>query len=292
MDHIGFTFHDVRVTSDGGGLEYECFEPHKHNKKTKLELSFGEVQPKAGKKQTKFKDYEMKQFPHGLCLIINNEKFLRQTNREGTAIDEGNLVQTFRFLGYKVEVHRDRTVTQMEGIFEEIRQRDHSKHDSLICCMLTHGEKEKVYGSDSETLDITTITSKLNGKNCPKLAGKPKLFFLQACRGGRQDTGTRVASDSGEVRIEADSDPITIPDETDFFFGYATPPGKVAWRDLDHGSWYVSELCRSLCTHATYADLNHMIQEAHDNVATNYRIKNCRQAPEYTTQLRKDVYFF
>ena len=293
MDHIPFTLKDgKKVVSDGGGVKYVTFEPLKHDKKTKLDLSFGTLQPKSGKKQTNFEGYDMQRFPHGLCLIINNEEFLRQTDREGTAIDEGNLVQTFRFLGYQVEVYRDRTVAEMEGIFEKVGSRDHSKYDSLICCMLTHGKEGKVYGSDSRELDVTNIISKLNGEHCKTLAGKPKLFFLQACRGKGKDAGVRVASDSGEVRIEADSDPITIPDESDFFFGFATPPGRVAWRDLDHGSWYVSELCRSLCTYATYADLNHMIQETHDKVATNYRNEGYKQAPEFTTRLRKDVFFF
>ena len=261
----------------------------------KLDLSFGSLQPKPGKKQTGFEGYQMEQFPHGLCLIINNEEFVGQTDREGTALDERNLVQTFRFLGYKVEVHRDRTVASMEVLFEKMQGLDHSKFDSFVCCILTHGKEGKVYGSDSKELEISAIISKLNGQNCKTLAGKPKLFFMQACRGKGKDSGTRVGSDSAEfipLRVEADSDPIAIPDEADFFFGYATPPGRVAWRDLDHGSWYVSELCRSLCTHATYADLNHMIQEAHKNVGVNYENVGYKQAPEFTTRLRKDVHFF
>ena len=257
----------------------------------KLDLSFGSLQPKPGKKQTGYEGYKMKRFPHGLCLIINNEEFVGQTDREGTALDERNLVQTFRFLGYKVEVHRDRTVASMEAIFEKMQGLDHSKFDSFVCCILTHGKGRKVYGSDSKELEISAIISRLNGQNCKTLAGKPKLFFMQACQ--EEDSRTRVGSDSTDFippRIEADSGPITIPDEADFFFGYATPPGRVAWRDLDHGSWYVSELCRSLCTHATYADLNHMIQEAHERVGDEN--VGYKQAPEFTTRLRKDVYFF
>lgn len=293
-DHIGFTFDDNKVMSDGGGLKFECFEPHNHDKKTNLDLSFGSLKPKAGKKQSGFEGYEMKRFPHGLCLIINNEEFARQSDREGTALDERNLTQTFRFLGYKVEVHRDRTASNMEDIFEKVRKLDHSRYDSFICCILTHGKEGKVYGSDSKELEISAIVSLLNGENCKTLAGKPKLFFMQACRGKGKDSGTRVGSDSAEFipRVEADSDPISIPDEADFFFGYATPPGRVAWRDLDHGSWYVSELCRSLCTHATYADLNHMITEAHGKVGSTYENVGYKQAPEFTTRLRKVVHFF
>ena len=258
-----------------------------------VKLSFTTVKPQSSEQQRKYDTYDMKCFPHGVALIINNEEFVRQADREGTGIDEKNLIQTFRYLGYTVEVHRDRTASQIKDIFDEVsRRKDHSKYDSFICCILSHGKEGQIYGSDSEIVEFSEIVGKLNGESCKGLASKPKLFFVQACRGKGRDRGTRVASDSAEPRIESDSDPISIPDDADFYFGYATPSGKVAWRDLDHGSWYVSELCRSLCSRATYADLNHMIQDVHHKVGTDYKNEGYKQAPEMTSRLRKDIYFF
>ena len=286
-----------RVSVDGKNdkkITFERFEPLKQDKKKKpISLSFTNVSPKSSDKRRDFAFYEMGSFPHGIALIINNEEFSRQADREGTGIDEKNLIQTFRYLGYIVEVHRDRSGSQMKDIFDEVSaRRDHSKYDSFICCILSHGKEGKIYGSDSDIVDIDDLVKKLNGERCKLLGSKPKMFFVQACRGKGRDTGTRVASDSDEPRVEADSDPISIPDETDFYFGYATPPGKVAWRDLDHGSWYVSELCRALCSHAIYADLHHMVQEVHAKVGTDYKNEGFKQAPEATSRLRKDIYFF
>ena len=174
----------------------------------------------------------MSTFPHGIALIINNEEFSRQTDCECTGIDK-NLIQTFRYLGYIVEVHWDRSASQMEDIFNEVStRRDHSKFDSFICCILCHGKEGKIYGSDSGIVDLNYLVKKLSGKSCKFLG---KMFFVQACWGKGRDMGTRVASDSDEPQVKEDSDPISIPDETDFYFGYATPPGKVAWCDLDHG---------------------------------------------------------
>jgi len=282
-----------RVSVDGKNY-FERFEPLKRDKKKKpFRLSFGVISSKSIRKRRGFEFYEMSSFPHGIALIINNEEFSRQEHREGTGIDEKNLIQTFRYLGYIVEVHRDCSASQMKDIFDEVStRRDHSKYDSFVCCILSHGEEGKIYGSDSVIVDMNDLVKKLNGESCKLLANKPKMFFVQACQEKGRDTGTRVASDSDEPRIEEDSDPISIPDETDFYFGYATPPGKVAWRDLDHGSWYVSELCRALCSHATYADLHHMVQEVHDKVGTDYKNEGYKQAPEATTRLRKDIYFF
>ena len=48
--------------------------------------------------------YKMSSEPHGVCAIINNEKFSSHSEREGTQVDEANLAQCFRYLGYNVEV--------------------------------------------------------------------------------------------------------------------------------------------------------------------------------------------
>ena len=282
-----------RVSVDGKNY-FERFEPLKRdNKKKPFRLSFGIFSSKSIRKRRGFEFYKMSSFPHGIALIINNEEFSRQADREGTGIDEMNLIQTFRYLGYIVEVHRDCSASQMKDIFDEVStRRDHSKYDSFICCILSHGEEGKIYGSDSEIVAMKDLVKKLSGESCKLLANKPKIFFVQACQEKGRDKGTRVASDSDKPRVEEDSNPILIPDEADFYFGYAAPPGKVAWRDLDHGSWYVSELCRALCSHATYADLHHMVQEVHDKIGTDYKNEGFKQAPEATTRLRKDVYFF
>ena len=32
-------------------------------------------------------------------------------------------------------------------------------------------------------------------------------------------------------------------------------PGHIAWRDFDHGSWYISEVCHTLCESSTHISL-------------------------------------
>ena len=290
MDPIGL-IDDAQVMSEGGSLPFECFEPYEHDN-AKVDLSFGSIKPLSKTKQTSIQKYDMEQFPHGLCLIINNKEFAKNIfmrgliskPREGAEVDERNLISTFRFLGYKVEVYRNCKASKMKDVFERMQKLDHTNYDSFVCCILTYGIAEEMYlyGSDNKELHIGAMTSMLNEENCKTLAGKPKLFFFQAC------IGKEGVDDSG---IEEESE---IPNEADFFFSYATPSDTVAWRDLHHGSWYISELCRSLCTHATCRDLNSMIEEAHEIVGPKYMYKpvSYKQAPEFTTRLRKDVYFF
>ncbi len=57
--------------------------------------------------------------------------------------------------------------------------------DSCVLAILTHGKKgDHLYGVDGNTVDMATIVKMFDGKNCPKMIGKPKLFIIQACRGG------------------------------------------------------------------------------------------------------------
>ena len=271
-----------------------------------IRFSFDLVHPKKGAKASSVGEYNMKSFPHGVALIINNEVFAKQEDREGTSIDECNLTLAFWFLGYKVEVHRDLNSKEMLAIMDEIGRRNHTHCDSFVCCILSHGTEGHVFGTDSVTVPLDTLTKKVDANNCPTLGGKPKLFFLQACRGKMKEKSVRVGTDAGGqspsstepvkvatdsgIRVATDSD-TEIPATADFFFSYATPLGFVAWRDLDNGSWYIAELCRALCELSTHASLSDIMTQVCHEVGRGYEISGCRMSPEVTHRLQKNVFF-
>ena len=286
-------------------MKVEYFDPFNLNRLNlqPIRFSFGLVNPKGGSKATAVDEYSMKTFPHGVALIINNEQFAKQSEREGTAIDERNLTHTFRFLGYKVEVHRDLKAEKMLAIMTEVGSRNHSHYDSFVCCILSHGKEGHVYGTNSVMVSLDDLSKKVDANHCPSLGGKPKLFFLQACRGKMKEESVRVRTDAGDkppqpsqvltdsgIRVATDSDTI-IPSSTDFFFGYATPLGFVAWRDLDNGSWYISELCRVLCELSTHASLNDIMTKVCHEVGRRYEYAGHKCCPETTNRLQKNVFF-
>lgn len=119
----------------------------------------------------------MDKTPHGIALIINNEQFLEHDKREGTAIDERNLIHLFRYLNYTVEVHRNLGSEGMWTIMKEMAKRDHGKYDSFVCCVLSHGKDGHVFGTNSVMVPLNELTTTMDAKHCPTLTGKPKLFF-------------------------------------------------------------------------------------------------------------------
>ncbi len=274
----------LRVDTDGGRMVCKVYEPYGWGETRVwefMELSCGRI-PIERQHGAKQGPYSMQTANHGLAIIVNNEQFDEQRHREGSRIDEYNLIQTFRYLGYTVEAYRDCTSKEMSGIFEGVKLRNHGNSDSFVCCILSHGAEGKVYGSDSKTVDLDELTKKLNAQSCKGLAGKPKLFFIQACRGVVREPGVRVACDGGILEL---------PNEADFLFSYATPSGQACFRDLDNGSWYVSELCQVLCRCATRLHLNDILTEVHWRVG-QYQVQEDRQAPEITQRLQRNVYFF
>lgn len=184
----------------------------------------------------KIETYPMKQKPRGKCVIISNEIFRQDStitlkNRSGTLTDRDNLVQVFKWLEYEVEVHDNLEGHQMWKVLNEYSQKDHTKYDSFVVCVLTHGSYNGLYGVDGKSIPVTQLIQLFSGVVCPSLGGKPKIFIMQACRGSRDDEGYQHDSSSPQEdyweKLKRDyASPFKDPNETDFFIGYATPPGK------------------------------------------------------------------
>ena len=239
--------------------------------------------------------YVMDSQPHGVCLIFNNYEFHHPDDMEkahpsrgGAHIDQYNLTQTFKYLRYDVVVQENLTAQQMQDTIWDMATRDHTTHDSFVCCILTHGETNVVHGADSQEVDLLHFAATM--KLCPTLREKPKMFFVQACRGEKEHRGFEVQRDSGGNQGPAVT--ATIPQEADFFFGYATPIGDAAYRSKRHGSWYISELCKVFTQHGYTHNLSSMMKKVNNQVGKAYTKEGFKQCPEFVDRLRKEVHFF
>ena len=309
--------------------------------------------------------YPLDKNPHGVCLIINNHRFYHDTDpakahpdRYGAEIDQFNLTQTFRYLRYKVEVHENLTDDQLTDAVMRMSQRDHSNYDSFICCILTHGLYDILYGANCKPVSIHYLTGLI--KLCPTLRNKPKLFFIQCCRGEMEEIGVEecgmgkmpqveiqdlkkqwnqthklmTVKEQERYRLRVELDQLqelnkriieemegeslqneankselkntlqkvydsgestfhsTIPRDANFFFGYATPPGKVAYCSRKHGSWYISELCRVFTQHGYHDSLSSMMRRVNRQVSAAFTKDGYKQCTEFVDRLQREVHFF
>ena len=230
--------------------------------------------------------YEMKSFPHGVALILNNKTFDQTEDhkfkdRDGTEIDVKNLVETFRFLGYRVKVRHQCTKMEIEKSFDDINTLVEKGDDSFVCCILSHGDDIVIYGCDSNPVFLRggrdeCLEQKL--ARCKSLHCKPKLFFISACRGNKSAKSVADSSNPHKTSIRSE-----------FGFYCSTLFEEVSMRNPDWGTYFVSNLCQVLCQYATNATLSEMIKKVNQSVGeVGY---DC-QVTDSGEQLEHNVYFF
>ena len=59
-----------------------------------------------------------------------------------------------------------------------VAKEDHSDADCFVCVILSHGTDGHVYGTNGR-VSLDSLIKPFKGDECPSLAGKPKLFFVQ-----------------------------------------------------------------------------------------------------------------
>ncbi|XP_047222076.1 caspase-3a isoform X2 [Girardinichthys multiradiatus] len=228
----------------------------------------------------------------GQCIVINNKNFDRSTGmnqRNGTDVDAGNVCKVFTKLGYKVKIFNDQTTNQMVKILSAASKEDHSNSASFVCVLLSHGDEGVFYGTDGP-LQLQTLTSFFRGNRCKSLVGKPKLFFIQACRGTDLDPG--VESDSPEETTK-------IPVEADFLYAFSTAPGYYSWRNTMSGSWFIQSLCDIIGKYGKELELLHIMTRVNHKVAIEFEsVSNepgfnaMKQIPCIVSMLTKEMYFY
>ncbi|XP_013381129.1 caspase-8 [Lingula anatina] len=253
--------------------------------------------------------YKMDSNPRGMCFIINNEKFYKiegdqaskkMPDRTGTDVDCGNLHYVFSKLKFTVKVYKDLTDQEITRTMVDAAYNiDHSTYDCFVCCILSHGQLGSVYGVNGRLVLIKDITNCFKANLCTSLAGKPKLFFIQACQGKDKQEGSPLEMDSampGRQQVEEDApgEQETIPNEADFLMGYATIPGFVSYRSRTHGSWYITKLVEMLDRYGERYDLVSIMTRVNEEVGkANAELRDGRykQSPAPMFTLRKRIFF-
>ncbi|KAM9323018.1 caspase-8-like [Pholidichthys leucotaenia] len=174
------------------------------------------------------------------------------------------LAEVFSWLRFRVLMCKDQTRDQMDstltsfasmsGIDEHLLQewsegrftspQEGLVHgDAFVCCILSHGRRRVVLGTDRRSISIKSITRKFKATDQSALTGKPKIFLIQACQvsGGPE-------TDAVPYDVEANdaAAPVYIPEEADFLVAIATVEDYPAYRHRTDGSWFVQTLCEQL----------------------------------------------
>ena len=253
---------------------------------------------------------------HGLALVISNKTCGDLEKRECAPWDEKHFDDTLKALGYRVILKKDQTAEEMKELFVKIQKNDDpqlkikTEDDSFVCCIISHGgwDTEKgadfIYGSDKEKFYLQEVVyEKLNAVVFEALRAKPKMFFVQSCRGSQV---SRLAADGDKTRKS-----LRLPCDSDFFISYSTALDTKAFRrdpskgetvdtcpyDSEIGSIYITKLCDALMKYAPALDVANIVFTVHQTLQASkdgllpYDDEKTRQCPQLITSLRGPFFF-
>ena len=119
------------------------------------------------------------------------------------------------------------------------------------------------------------------------LDGRPKIFFIEACRGQESNLTQVMMTKSGPLPQQIG---ISLPSKQDVFVGFATVPGFVSFTSLA-GSPYLQALARNLHHHHTTLDLSDIHLLVKRELATTKLAGGNRQGAEERSSLLYKLLF-
>jgi len=147
--------------------------------------------------------------------------------------------------------------------------RNHSDNECILVAILSHGKMGYIHARDS-FYSLESIWRPFATDKCPTLAGKPKLFIIQACQGDRTDPGYPVLQPEIEESDYCSYVNCRIPTHEDFLIAFSTIPGFCSWRNTVEGSWFIQSLCEELTSHGSSRDILTLLTFVAQRVAFNF----------------------
>ncbi|KAI6656674.1 Caspase-1 [Oopsacas minuta] len=223
----------------------------------------------------------------GLGIVICNVNFVSPFRRRNAAsADIDNMSRLFHKMGLRVETYSNLSGPEMKHSIAKYSDRDLSCYDCLFLAVSTHGDRGTLIGTDGVPVSIeSSVLSPFNGARCPSLCGKPKVFFLQACRGGEKDFCLKLPENETDgngaaIRLierirdlfsgASQAEAVLVPTELDFFIAYSTVPGYVSWRNTEKGSWFMYALFECYMAYGNEVHLAELMTYVTDYVATYF----------------------
>ncbi|XP_012063639.1 PREDICTED: LOW QUALITY PROTEIN: caspase-1-like [Atta cephalotes] len=241
-------------------------------------------------------EYNMKHKRRGVAIILNHVHFENMGTREGSEKDTLDLKTSLSKLGFDVQIYTDPTFKTISTVLQSTAAEDHTDADCLIVVAMSHGESGLLHSADS-IYPVDALWNPFTGDQCLSLAGKPKLFFIQACRGMQLDNGVTVFHKTDSIK--SDTLKYSIPAYADILVAYSTYDGFFSWRNPNNGSWFIQALCEELDLHGRSRDLLTIMTFVNRRVAIEYqsyvpqneKFHAKKQIPSIVSMLTRFVYF-
>lgn len=254
------------------------------------------------------KAYSMNGAKRGRVLIFNHVKFEDPSydERVGTNRDVDRLYKVLPRLGFSqedIEVYEDYSYSEINRIAVKLEyDEDLKQADCLMVFILTHGEEGDKLMAQDDSYNLYKFLENFTPTSLNSMAGKPKLFFIQACRGSKLDRGVQlkaqlIQADCIKDFTDSQSETYTYPEFADLLIVMSSHHGHYSFRN-ETGSWLIQELCNVIesCEPLETISIYDILTETND--AVSKRISNAdgekdkkKQIPSFYSTLTKKLFF-
>ena len=170
---------------------------------------------------------------------------------------------------------------------------------------MSHGDKDFVYGTDSEKIYLEIVRKLFSNSSCSSLDGKPKVVFTQACRGDGEEF---VAPDWPSPAL-ASQKSLPLPDaakpanqgshsRAHFLEAYSTVDGFYSYRNEKRRSYFVQCLVEVFRERVANDDIdtilievNRRLSQMQGRVLRKEGVKQEKLTCEFINSLTKKLYF-
>ncbi|KAI3381441.1 hypothetical protein SNEBB_000886 [Seison nebaliae] len=138
--------------------------------------------------------YDISRYKRGGALIIANSHFINRNTLPGKDIDCSNFSQLFSQFGFHTKIEKNLNTVTMKHVLEQFALEAHrsrfsnNENDEWECVVLlltSHGLKNKIFGTDEKYIQVHELVKLFSSV----LPGRPKLLFIDTCRGDKYYDG-------------------------------------------------------------------------------------------------------
>ena len=189
---------------------------------------------------------------YALVICVENYKGNEDMRLFGCEQDARALYEAFSELNFKVRIRRDPTEADIREIIKTYSKNNFQDEDCFVCVVTSHGKLGYFCTTDNYEFPLDDLFTPFE-KNA-SLKGKPKLFFIDTCRGDGypkfkdcfDDLKDKVSSLVYQGKQILSRSFIAQPCEKDCLRAYATSPGMPSFCIPRYGSPYIQSLCEFL----------------------------------------------